>query len=55
VTKKAISEKEGCSTRTTNELVEEGGHRRSTNKFVKMVVREEDGDCEGRRLFDKND
>jgi hypothetical protein len=45
--KKAIceeEEEEGCSTRTTNELVEEGGQWRRINKFVKKVVREEEGD-----------
>jgi hypothetical protein len=41
VRKKAIDEEEGCSTRTTNELVEEGGQWRSTNKFVKKIVCEE--------------
>jgi hypothetical protein len=46
VKKKAIceEEKEGCSTRTTNELADEGEEWRRTNKFVKKVVREEEGD-----------
>jgi hypothetical protein len=43
--KKAIcEEEEDCSTRTTNELVEEGGQWRRTNKFVKKVIHEEEGD-----------
>ena len=46
--KKAICEEEDCSTRT-NELVEEGGHLRSTNKFVKKIVRKEG--CSWGRLF----
>jgi hypothetical protein len=43
VKKKAICEEEGCSTRTTNELVEEEGQWRRTNKFVKKIVHEEEG------------
>jgi hypothetical protein len=53
--KKAICEEEGSSTRTTNKLVEEGRQWRRTNKFVKKVVREDEGDLQGIRLFDKND
>jgi hypothetical protein len=41
--KVAICDEEGCLTRTTNELAEEGGQWRKTNKFVKKVVREEEG------------
>jgi hypothetical protein len=40
VRKKVICE-EGCSTRMTNELVEEGGQWRRTNNFARKVVREE--------------
>jgi hypothetical protein len=36
--------KEGRLTRTTNKLAEEGGQWRRTNKFVKKIVREEEGD-----------
>jgi hypothetical protein len=50
VSKKAISGEESCSIRTTNELVEEGGHWKSTNKFVKKIVREEEGNLQGRRV-----
>ena len=54
--KEVVREEEGCSrgrrrllkedysTRTTNELAEEGGQWRRNNKFVKKVVREEEGD-----------
>jgi hypothetical protein len=58
---------EGCSIRMTHKLVEQRGQWRRTNKFVKKVVREEECDlrgrrlfatkaiCEGIRLFDRND
>ena len=38
--KKAICEEDY----STNELAEEGGQWRRTNKFVKKVIREEEGD-----------
>jgi hypothetical protein len=34
---------EGYSTRTINKLAEERGQWRRTNKFVKKIVREEEG------------
>jgi hypothetical protein len=40
---------EGCLTGTINKLVDEGGKWRRTNKFVKKVVREEEGCSRKRR------